>query len=449
MKLTARVVAKVCAGEFFGDPSVLDTEFSFVTRDSREAAKGCLFAAIPGEKVNGHDFLCAVFESGALCAICEEKQTDAQIPYVLVKNTIVALTQLASYYRGLFDIPIIGITGSVGKTSAKEMVAAVLSQRFNTHKTGGNYNNELGVSLTLLDLRDEHEVAVIEMGISDFGEMTKLTEIVRPNIAVITSIGHSHLEYLKNLEGVLAAKTEIFVGMSKDAILIANGDDEKLATFDAPLAKIGYGLGEKCDVRAANIKAMGFDGMTCDIICSGAVMQARINAFGSHLVYAALAAAAVGASLKLTNDEIVSGISVYKPVGRRSNIAITDFCRVIDDCYNSNPDSVKSALKSLSLLDGRKVCILGDMLELGEDSPALHEMVGAVAADCTDLVLTCGNLAQFISSRSQNMVESVHFESKKALIDALREYICEGDNVLVKASRGMAFEEISEALMNL
>ena len=315
--ITPRIIADVCGGTFVGDAAALDKEISFVTRDSREAAEGCLFAAIPGERVDGHDFLEMCREMGAACALCQREVKDTSLPYVLVENTQTALGALSAYYRQKFSIPVIGVTGSVGKTSAKEMIYSVLSQRFNTLKTQGNYNNELGVPLTLFGLNENHEAAVVEMGISDFGEMERLTAMVRPTAAVITTVGYSHLEFLGNLDGVLKAKTAITDGMEPDAPLFVNGDDEKLRGYMGH-AKFCYGLGEDNAIRAENVRALGLDGMELEIVSGEKRIKARINAFGDHLVYAALAAASVGIMLGLTEEEISAGIASYEVVGRRS-----------------------------------------------------------------------------------------------------------------------------------
>lgn len=444
--MTPRKIAQVCDGRFVGNEAVLDREISFVTRDSREAGTDCLFAAIPGERVDGHDYLESCRSAGALCALCQRDPGKTELPYILVENTQSALGALAAWYRSQFDIPVIGVTGSVGKTSAKEMIAGVLSQRFRTLKTQGNYNNELGVPLTLFGLTEEHEAAVVEMGISDFGEMERLTAMVRPTAAVITTVGCSHLERLGDLDGVLRAKTAITAGMDAGALLLINGDDPRLRAYRAPIKKQCYGLEGDNDIRAEHVRALGLEGMEMEICAGQRRIPARVRAFGDHLVYAALAGAAVGIALGLTDREIANGIGAYESVGRRARAVDTGFCTVIDDCYNSNPNSAASALRSLALLEGRKVCILGDMLELGAASPQLHAQTGALAGELADLVLTQGKMAKIMHTAAAEKCQALHFEEKSALIEALPDLIRPGDRVLVKASRGMRFEEISEAL---
>ena len=252
-----------CCGTLHGNPDAVIT--SIVT-DSRKAGEGSLFAAIKGARVDGHRFIPAVAEQGAVCVLCEEKP-DTDIAYIKVESTLVALKGIAEYYRSLFTIPFIGITGSVGKTSTKEFISAVLAQKYNVHKTGGNFNNELGVPITLFGLEEEHEVAVIEMGISGFGEMTRLSKMVRPDICVITNIGYCHLENLGDRDGVLRAKTEMFEYLKKDGVIILCHDDDKLRTVTDyhGIRPIFYGTGND-EYRAENITEKGLDGIGCTLI---------------------------------------------------------------------------------------------------------------------------------------------------------------------------------------
>ena len=263
MKMKAVTLAKAASvmdGTLIGGGA--DVLIGQVVMDSRLDVRGALFLAIPGERVDGHDFVADVLARGAVCALVEREITGANGPQILVENTQVAVKKLAAYYRSLFDIPVIGITGSVGKTSTKEMVATVLSEKFLTHKTEGNFNNELGVPLTLLAMREEHEAAVVEMGISDFGEMTRLTEMVQPTIAMITIIGYAHLDNLGDRNGVFRAKTEIFHGIKSGGMAILSGDDDLLApcvltdisSQKTDVTKALYGLGEQNAYRAIDLE---------------------------------------------------------------------------------------------------------------------------------------------------------------------------------------------------
>lgn len=447
--LSIKKILELVGGALIGELSDAEKEISFITRDSREASEDCLYAAFYGERVDGHDFLEKCRESGAIIAICEHEVADTSLPYILVDSTQTALGKIASFYRGQFNIPVIGITGSVGKTSAKEMISTVLAERFNTLKTQGNYNNELGVPLTLFGLNDEHEVAVVEMGISDFGEMSRLTAMVRPTMSVITTIGHSHLEKLIDLDGVLRAKFEICESMGEDSLLILNGDDVKLKTADTHCKKQYFGKDQSCDIWAENVVSHDAQSIECDIFYAEQKLHVKINSFGEYLVYAALAAVAVGRSLGMTGEEMARGIAKYQPVGRRAKVVDTGYCTLIDDCYNANPSSVKSSLKSLKMLSGRRVCILGDMLELGEGEIELHKFIGNIAADCADFVITNGELAEYISAEAGKSIISIHFKNKSELMDKISDLLKKGDNILVKASRGMEFEEISEIIASL
>lgn len=441
------VVAAV-RGDYRGDPSLLRQEITAVTTDSRVLSEGCLFAAIPGERADGHDFIPAAFAGGAL-AVLAEKLPDAPAgPVILVPSTENALKKLAAFYRAQLPVTVLGITGSVGKTTAKEMCAAVLSQRFSTLKTEKNFNNELGVPLTLFRLREEHEAAVVEMGVSDFGEMTRLTEMAQPDMALYTAIGHAHLENFGDLEGVLRGKGEMLSGMIGEGPVFVCGDDALLAAWDVGRKKkILFGTDVRCQVRAENVRSLGLKGTACDVVSDGRRIPVVIPAFGMHMIYAALGAAAVGLHMGLTDGEIARGIAAYAPVGGRSRTAETPLCTVIDDCYNANPTSVAAALASLGQLGGRRVCILGDMLELGAESEKLHREVGALAVTTgIESVIACGERARAIFEGAAGAREARWFPDCAALLDALPTLIGKGDTVLVKASHSMRFERIVAAL---
>ena len=335
----------------------------------------------------------------------------------------------------------VGITGSSGKTTAKEMCAAVLSQKYNTLKTEKNFNNELGVPLTLFRIGPEHGAAVVELGINHFGEMSRLGAMAKPDIAVYTLIGRSHLEALGDLDGVLRAKGELVEHMPPDGLLIVNGDDEKLAAWRPARRKLTFGLGEGCDVRGVGFAPRGAEGSALTVLAGERRIELFLPAYGRHLAYAALAAAAVGIELGLSDGQIAAGAADYAPVGRRARIIETPSLTVIDDCYNANPDSVKMAIASAGALGGRLVCILGDMLELGEQSEQMHREVGEAARAAGALLLTAGERSAAMGGE--------HFASKAELISALPRLLKRGDRVLVKASHSMAFDEISDALRAL
>ncbi len=441
------VVAAV-RGDYKGDASLLRREVRAVTTDSRQLSEGCLFAAIPGERVDGHSFIPAAFAGGALAVLAEKLPEACAGPVILVPSTENALKKLAAFYRAQLPVTVLGVTGSVGKTTAKEMCASVLSQRFCTLKTEKNFNNELGVPLTLFRLREEHELAVVEMGVSDFGEMRRLTEMAQPDMALYTAIGHAHLENFGDLEGVLRGKGEMLEGMVGEGPVFACGDDALLAAWDVgKKKKVLFGTGENCDVRAENVRSLGLDGTACEVVSGGRRIPVEIPAFGMHMIYAALGAAAVGLHMGLTDEEIAAGIAAYAPVGSRSRTVDTGYCTVIDDCYNANPTSVAAALASLGQLGGRRVCILGDMLELGAQSETLHRAVGALAAKTgIEAVYACGQRAKAVFEGAADAPETRWFPDKESLIAALPELIRKGDTVLVKASHSMQFEKIVAAL---
>lgn len=446
--MTVGEIAAIVGGMLAGGGSGVVTG---VQKDSREDCDGCLYLAIPGKNADGHDFIGAAFDKGAVCALASRVPEGENRPIIVVPDVEAALRALAEAYRKRLDIPVIGIAGSVGKTTTKEMVASVLAQRYRVHKTEKNFNNELGVPLTLLQIKREHQISVVEMGISDFGEMTRLARMVRPTMAVYTVIGHSHLEKLRDRNGVYQAKTEMLDFLPGDGVVFANGDDDLLSRMDCRQKRVLFGRGGANAVRAENIVTQGLHGTDCDIVCGQRRIAVHIPAYGGHMVYAALAGAAVGIEMGLTDSGIAAGIAAYKPVGRRANVTDTGFLTLIDDCYNANPDSVRAAIDSMSGFPGRKVCILGDMLELGTDSEALHRAVGAYSAEKgADLVLTAGPLSESVSTAAMETgTEARHFPDVEGLIAALPELLCRGDAVLVKASHSMRFERISEALKEL
>ncbi|MCD7749995.1 MAG: UDP-N-acetylmuramoyl-tripeptide--D-alanyl-D-alanine ligase [Oscillospiraceae bacterium] len=442
--LTPAVIKEITGGiSAFPLP---EEEITAITTDSRKLEPGCLFAALPGTRVDGHDFIAQAAAEGAACVLCS-RFVEVAVPQIQVPDVQAALGEIAAFYRSQFDFPFIGITGSVGKTTAKEMIAAVLSAKLNTLKTEKNFNNELGVPLTIFRLREDHQAAVIEMGIQTFGEMTRLTNMVHPQIGVFTAIGDAHLEFLGDRPGVLRAKGEMVSGMPENGLIIANGDDPLLRAYDFGRRKILFGLGENCDVRATDVAPEGVSAMRCVIHGKGQDIPVRIPAFGQHMIYAALMGAAVGLELGLTGKEIAAGIATYETVGSRGRMIDTGYVTILDDCYNANPTSVQSAIDSLTALPGRKVAILGDMRELGENSPALHRQVGAYAAKKGVQVIACGPLAKDIAAGAGE--GTAWYADTASLLEALPELLQKGDAVLVKASHVMGFEAVVAAAEKL
>ena len=450
--MTLENITAACKGSYIGPEDQLQTEITGAILDSRKAEPGNLFFAVKGERVDGHSYIPSVFSKGAACCICEVLPEQPAGPCILVPSTLQALKDIAEYYRSTLTIPIIGITGSVGKTSTKEMVASVLSQKYNTLKTQGNLNNEIGLPLTILQIQNHHEAAVLEMGISDFGEMHRLSKMARPNICVFTNIGLCHLEMLGDRDGILKAKTEMFDYAQPGAKVIANGDDDKLITLkDTKVpAPTFFGLNNELDLYAQNIENLGLDGTRCELVCGSSVTEVTIPIPGLHMVSNALAGAAVGLSLDLTWDEIKAGIENLVPVSGRNNLIHTSKWTLLDDCYNANPVSMKASLGVLSNALGRKVAILGDMGELGVNEKILHYNVGCHAGDANiDVLLLAGPLSQEIrrGAIAKNPNLTVHwFPTRDELIQALPTLLNRGDSILVKASRFMHFEEVVSAL---
>lgn len=442
---TLEQIADACGGKYTGDEKLKTTPVSSIERDSRNIKENSLFLAIKGARVDGHDFIKKCYESGAVCALCEKAPENASKPYILVDDTLKAVKKIAKAYRELFDIPIVGISGSVGKTSTKEMIASVLSQKFNVHKTQGNLNNELGVPLTLFGMDDDTEAAVIEMGISGFGEMSRISEMVKPTVEVITIIGECHLENLGDRDGVFKAKTEMFENLKDGGVVVLNGEDDKLNKVKEVKGKapVFYGINSG-EYTARNIRNNGVLGVDAELCFGGKSIKVTIPAIGTYMVANALAAAAVGVELGLTASEIKAGVESYKTVGSRANLVDTGKIRIIDDCYNANPTSVKASLDTLMNFDGRKVAILGDMKELGENELELHFEVGEYAKKC-DKVIAVGPLAAKLAEGA----DGDYFETKEELIEKLQGLIFEGDIVLVKASHSMAFEKIVEELKKI
>lgn len=449
--LSLKKIAAAVDGILYNGEEDDGSEIDGVVIDSRKAEKNFLFVAIKGERADGHNFVRQVFEKGAR-AVISEKALDTDRPYILVKSSVKALGQLAGYYRDALDIKVVGITGSVGKTSTKEFIASVLSQKYKVLKTAGNFNNEIGLPLTVFNIRAEHQVAVLEMGISDFGEMTRLSKIARPDICVITNIGLCHLENLVSRDGVLKAKTEIFKYARKNYHTVLNGDDDKLSSIKAENENkiLFYGMEKGNGIYADNIRLLGIEGSECDIITEEGIIPVHITVPGKHMIYNAMAAAAVGLILGLGCEEIKNGIENLENVGGRLNIIQTGKITIIDDCYNANPISTKSSIDVLEYGLGRKVAILGDMLELGENEKSLHYDVGRhIAGKNIQCAVFIGNLSKntyegLIGSRDKT--EVYYFRETDGFLKEKDNIIKEGDTVLVKASHSMHFEEIVSAL---
>ncbi len=460
--ITLVTIADACGGKLCGTDGMaqerLREEASCVVIDSRKIEKGGIFIATKGEKVDGHEFIPSVAQKGALGVICERAPKDCRIPYVLVEDSFKALKDLAEFYRMQLTLPVVGITGSVGKTSTKEFIASVLSQKFRVLKTQGNFNNEVGLPLTVLSIRKEHQAAVLEMGISDFGEMHRLSKIARPDICVMTNIGQCHLENLGSREGILKAKSEIFDFMNLDGHVLVNGDDDLLAKIGKKgnHPPIHFGMNPQNEIYASNVEGKGLLGSSAVIHGFLKVLPVEIPLPGEHMVWNALAAAGVGFLMGLTPKEIQRGIGKVESVGGRSHVIPLGDGILIDDCYNANPVSMRAAIDLLATAKERKVAVLGDMFELGECEAKLHGEVGAYAADAGIDVLICvGKLSRCMYEQGKRHMAArpkkgqvYYFTTRDEMLEKLPELLKKQDAVLVKASHGMQFEKVVEKILD-
>lgn len=445
MRLTLQEIEQITGGTLFGK----DCEISAVTLDSRTVPPKALYVAIKGDRFDGHDFCDAAVHNGAV-AVVGEQDLQLSVPYIRVQSTRQALLDIAKLHRNRHkDVKVVGLTGSVGKTTTKEMTYAVLAAQYETVKTEGNLNNEIGMPKTLFCIDETTEAAVIEMGMNHFGEIARMTAACQPNAAIITNIGVSHIEFLGSRDGILQAKTEILQGMPKGAPLILNGDDDKLQAYTNPEYRLLYfGIdNQNADVRAENIREA--NGETFFTVCfDGKTQAVRVPTVGKHNVYDALAAFSAGLVCEIPPEKIAEGLLHFVPTGMRQRVRAVGGITVIEDCYNASPDSQKAALNVLCASAAkRKIAVLGDMLELGRYSETAHRAVGAYAAEKkVDLLFCYGQNAAWIAEAAGSAVKSYYFTDKSALFDALRAEIRAGDAVLFKASRGMALEEVIEKL---
>ena len=452
MKLSIDEIINATHGECINDVRI-KKGISEITTDSRSKVIDGLFIPLKGEKFDAHNFITNVFDKGVIATLTSESVVrDNRLCTIKVEDTSKAILDIARYYRNKFILPVVGITGSVGKTSTKEMVSAVLSGKFNVHKTEGNFNNEIGLPLTLFKLEDSHQAAVIEMGMNHFEEIHRLSLTASPKISVITNIGTSHIENLGSREGILKAKLEILDGMQTDGTLIINGDNDLLSReLNLDVKKVTYGLSKTNQYYAENIEYIR-DVTTAVVTSPKNKYNIQINSLGEHMVYNTLAAIAVAEELGLSKEEILLGIKNYKPVKMRMHIEKYDNgITVIDDTYNASPDSMEAALKVLKDYDckGNKVAVLGDMLEMGEFGPSLHEQVGKYAANIEiDKLYAVGDIAKHIykGAKNENRINAAYYTTKEMFVNEIEECLKPGDVVLFKASRGMHFEEMLAAV---
>lgn len=453
-RLTISEVAHATGGKILsGNPQ---DSFDCIGKDSRAVKQGMFYIAIKGENFDGNKYAESAMKNGAMgCLVSEEVKSDK--PVVLVEDTIKALGLLAKYYRNKFNIPYVGITGSVGKTTTKDMIACALSAKLNVMKTQGNCNNHIGLPLTLLSLEKENEIGVTEMGMSGFGEIEYLASLVEPETAVYTNIGVSHIENLGSRENILKAKGEMLNHLKKDGTVILCGDDDLLLNLSEEIdfECITYGIENKnCDVFADNIRQSGENEMEFTIHAKEGTFEGRIPVLGDHNVNNALAAFVVARKYGIEPSDILDALSRFCPGAMRQNIVKTNGITLINDCYNSSPSSVQAGLKTLRQLKGkRKIAVLGDMLEMGEMSETLHRDVGGYAVDTkADYLIAVGDMSRFIiEGACQNGFDRKNtkfFRTNVEVNSFLDSFLEEGDAILVKASRGMKLEEIVDHIID-
>jgi len=428
--------------------------FSGVTTDSRKVRPGELFFALRGDNYDGHGFVDEALAKGAAAAVVEKasRKSDSSKPLIVVESTLKALGDLASAWRMSFpSLRLAAITGSNGKTTTKEMSAAIVSLKFHTHKNTGNFNNLIGLPLTLLELNSNYERAVVELGMNDFGEIKRLSEISRPDVGAITNIGRAHLEKLGGLDGVARAKGELVESFGPDNIFVVNLDDPRVESIASKTSckKLTYGIkNESASLRAKDIVQEGLTGIRFVMSFMGKEMPLRINGIGLHNVMNALSAAGIAYSLGCGPDEIRAGLEGFKPGKMRLEVLRSPAgFGIINDTYNANPDSIRSAVNELVALkgSGRSIAVIGDMLELGEASGPEHRALGEyISGAGVDVVVAYGNFGgDVIEGAGKGVHAKTHGEAARAVAEAARE----GDMVLVKGSRGMRMEEVTKLLM--
>ena len=415
----------------------------------RTASDGQLFIPLTGERFDGHAYIDSALSAGAsgcLTARAPETMRPGKF-YIQVADTRLALKALAAWYRSRFTLPVVQITGSAGKTTTKEMVAAVLSRRYDTLKTQANFNNDIGTPLTLLGLAPQHQAAVIETGMNHFGEIRYLGEMVRPDIAVITNVGDAHIENLGNTrQGILQAKCEIFENLAPNGIAVLNGDDPLLNTVTLPQTILRCGRGEGCSVRVTDVDDRGIEGIACTVTTAKASYRLATASPGGFMIYPMAMAAAIGEALGLTGEEITAGVAAYVPTGSRMHIIhLPEERLLIDDCYNANPQAMTEALRLLAVTQTRRrAAVLGDMGELGELTVSAHRAIGALTGELhLDSVIAIGEKARDIASAASS---AQWFPSVEDALPAVRAAFTGGTAMLVKASHAMHFENIVKEL---
>ena len=450
-EMTLKELAQWCGGELLPVDTV--GTITGMQHDSRAVRVGDLFVALPGERVDGHDYVEQAKKAGAVAALVSRKM-DCSLPQILVKDTLKAYGDIAREYRKNSGVSVVAITGSVGKTTTKEMISCVLSGKYRVSKTQGNQNNDLGLPITVMEMPADTQIAVLELGMNHFGEMSYLTSIAQPNTVVITNIGTMHIEHLGTREGILKAKLEIMEGIQEDGVAVFNGDEPLLWNLrEGNHRRIYFGIeNDQCDVAAEEIRPID-GGVYFTIRGLGQRFQIFVPQEGRHMVYNALAAAAVGLLNGVSPESIQYQLGLFHNTGMRQNVFEENGYVIIEDCYNAGPESMEAALRVLGdhSTERRRIAVLGDMLELGSRAMAEHYRVGRLAAQVADLVLTYGEHSERIVTGAitggMSSKFALHFESRKEMASTLKRLAKKGDVILFKGSRGMHMEEVLKAFL--
>jgi UDP-N-acetylmuramoyl-tripeptide--D-alanyl-D-alanine ligase len=447
-RMTIRDILNATGGTLLSGSE--DTEINQIITDTRKLTDGSLFIPLVGEKFDGHEFIKAAFDMGA-AAVLTHNDTELLIDKTIIKveDTLKALRDITAYYKKKYPLPTVAVTGSVGKTTTKDMLYAALSEKYNTLKTPNNFNNEIGVPITVFMLEKEHECAVIEMGMNHFGEIERLAEMGQPNVAVITNIGMSHIENLGSQEGIFKAKMEITKRFTKDNTLIVNGDDKFLSTTKGmgEYKVVYYGIDNpENDVYAKDIVNNGLKGIEFTAVVDGKEYHVEVTQPGKHNVYNALAAICVGREFGVEIEDSIRGIKNCEYTSQRLEVDEFGGMQIINDCYNASPDSIRAALSVLKCATvPRKIAILGDVLEMGEFARDAHYALGkAVVESNVDMLITAGENAEYIARGAKDcgMENVVSFPKTLDVCNYVKDVLHEGDAVLIKASHGMHFEDI-------
>ena len=456
--LRIKDILEAVDGQLLGDFADLEQTVTIVDTDSRDIHPGSLFLPLVGERFDGHAYIGDALAAGAAGCLTQRKR-ESYLPdkfYIKVESTYKALRDLAVWYKKRLNVPVVAVVGSVGKTTTKDMIAAVLGEKFRVLKTEGNKNNDLGVPQTLLRLGKEHEIAVLELGINHPGEMGYLSKMVRPDVVVMTNIGDAHIENFGAREKTLEAKAEVFDYAQPGALAVLNGDDPLLRTLvgKTPGKCVLCGKEEGLDYRAWELESDWRSQLSCQVDTPQGSMRMSIPSLGEHMIYPTLMAAAVGERFGMTLSEIAAGVHNFAPTKMRMNVLPRgEDVTILDDGYNANPQSMKAAIQVLDGYTGTyKVAVLGDMFELGAMAPMLHTGVGkALGHSHIDCLVAIGELAKHIydGAMSTKVPECYYFQTKDEALPTLQSLVRPGAAILIKASRGMAFETITEYLKSI